>query len=496
VKTLGELLDGISIDGAAGGLPVTGIEYDSRRVEPGSVFFALPGSRQDGRAFAAQAVEKGAVAVVSESAAPAEFPATWIQVEHGRRALATMARRFFDYPDRRIRLTGITGTNGKTTTAYVMDQCLRALGRATGMVGTVEYRVLDAIRPAVNTTPESLDLARIFAEVAAGGGSDCTLEVSSHALELGRVYGFDFHTAIFTNLTRDHLDFHDTMERYFAAKQMLFHGAGGAPPRFAAINRDDEWGRRIQTAPGVELLSYGLNQGAAIRAVEVETGLEGLRFVIEHEARRLAVASRLTGVMNVYNLLAAFAGLIAAGIGAEQAAEAVSRRPGAPGRFERVDMGQPFLVVVDYAHTDDALRNVIQAARRLTKSRVITLFGCGGDRDRTKRPVMGRAAAELSDFVIVTSDNPRSEDPLLVINDILVGIQKCDTPFEVLADRREAIRRAIGEARPGDVVILAGKGHESYQVLPSGTIHFDDREAAGEILAALGYRRAGASDED
>jgi UDP-N-acetylmuramoyl-L-alanyl-D-glutamate--2,6-diaminopimelate ligase len=496
VKTLGELLEGISIDGAAGRLPVTGIEYDSRRVEPGSVFFAFPGSRQDGRAFAAQAVEKGAVAVVSESAAPAEFPAPWIQVEHGRRALALMARRFFDHPDRKIRLTGITGTNGKTTTAYVMDQCLRALGRGTGMVGTVEYRVLDQVRPAVNTTPESLDLARIFAEVAAGGGSDCTLEVSSHALELGRVYGFDFHTAIFTNLTRDHLDFHETMERYFAAKQMLFQGAGGAPPRFAAINMDDEWGRRIQTAPGVKVLSYGLNQGAAIRAVEVETGLEGLRFVIEYEAQRLAVTSQLTGVMNIYNLLAAFAGLLAAGIGAEQAAEAVSHCPGAPGRFERVDMGQPFLVVVDYAHTDDALRNVIQAARRLTKSRVITLFGCGGDRDRTKRPVMGRAAAELSDFVIVTSDNPRSEDPLLVINDILVGIQKCDTPFEVLADRREAIRRAIGEARAGDVVILAGKGHESYQVLPSGTIHFDDRETAGEILAALGYRRAGAGDED
>lgn len=496
MKTLGELLETVAMDKAVGLLPVLGIEYDSRRVQPGSVFFAFSGSRKDGREFAMEAVGKGAVAIVSESGAPPSFPAAWIQVEHGRRALAEMARRFHDYPDRKIRLTGITGTNGKTTTAYVIDQCLRGLGHRTGMIGTVEYRVLDETRAAVNTTPESLDLARIFADVAAGSGTDCTIEVSSHALELGRVHGFDFHTAIFTNLTRDHLDFHRTMERYFAAKQMLFEGAGGAPPRFAAINADDEWGRQIHTGPGVERLDYGLNEGASIRAVGVETGLAGLRFAVEYGARRLAVESKLTGVMNVYNLLASFAGLLALGIDAEQAAGAISRCPGAPGRFERIDRGQPFLVVVDYAHTDDALRNVIQAARKLTRSRVITMFGCGGDRDRTKRPVMGRAAAELSDYVIVTSDNPRSEDPLLIINDILVGIQKRDTPFEVQADRREAIRMAIAAARPGDVVILAGKGHEPYQILPSGTIHFDDRETAGEILAALGYQRAGAGDAD
>jgi len=496
VTTLGELLETVAHDEAASRIQVLGIEYDSRRVTPGSVFFAFAGSKLDGRQFAAQAIEKGAAAVVSESAAPANFPAPWIQVPHGRRTLATVARRFYDYPDRKLRLTGITGTNGKTTTAYVIDECLRALGRKTGMSGTVENRIIDKTYPAVNTTPESLDLARMFADVAAGGGTECTLEVSSHGLELGRVHGFDFHTAIFTNLTRDHMDLHQTMERYFAAKQMLFDGAGGAPPRFAVINHDDEWGRRIRVPQGAEVLGYGLSPDAPLRAVGIETGIDGVRFAVEHLGRRHTIVSKLTGVMNVYNLLAAFCGLIALGIDADQAAGQLSICRGAPGRFERVDLGQPFLVVVDYAHTDDALRNVIQAARRVTKARVITVFGCGGDRDRTKRPLMGIAAAELSDFVIVTSDNPRSEDPLLIINDILVGIQKCDTPFVVEAERREAIVRAIGEARPGDVVLLAGKGHESYQILPAGTIHFDDREEAGKVLAALGYGRSGVGDEN
>ncbi len=494
MKTLGQILATTDPGAVARDLGVEGIEYDSRRVEPGFVFFAFPGKFEDGRKFAAQAVEKGAVAVVSETGGPEGFPVPWIQVPHGRKALAEMARRFFDCPDQKIRLTGVTGTNGKTTTAYVIDQCLRALGRRTGMVGTVEYRVLDEVRPAVNTTPESLDLARIFSEVAAGGGTDCTLEVSSHALALGRVHGFDFHTAIFSNLTRDHLDFHETMEEYFAAKCLLFKGAGGKAPRFAAINRDDDWGRRIEAAPGTEMLTYGLKEGSAVRAIEVATGIEGLRFVIEWQGGRFSVTSKLTGVMNVYNLLAAFTSLLALEIDAGDAAAAVSNCPGAPGRFERVDFGQPFLVVVDYAHTDDALRNVIQAARRLTRARVITMFGCGGDRDKEKRPLMGKAAAELSDFVVVTSDNPRSEDPLKIINDIRVGVQKCETRFDVIPDRREAIRRTMAEARPGDVVILAGKGHENYQVLGSGTIHFDDREVAGEILASLGYRRNGSGD--
>ena len=491
MKTLGELFPAPPLPAEIRALAVSGLEYDSRRVQQGSVFFAFTGSRQDGREFALQAVERGASVVVSESAAPDGFPAPWIQVPHGRRALAEMARRFYDCPDHGVRLTGITGTNGKTTTAYLIDQCLRALGRKTGMVGTVEYRVLDEIRPAVNTTPESVDLVRIFAEVAAGGGTDCSLEVSSHALALGRVHGLDFHTAIFSNLTRDHLDFHETLEDYFAAKCMLFDGAGGAPPRFAAINADDEWGRRIPVSKVTEALSYGLKEGAAIRAMEVETGIGGLNFNINWRGDSYPVKSQLTGVMNVYNLTAAFAALVTLEVEPGQAAEVLGQCPGAPGRFQRVDCGQPFLVAVDYAHTDDALRNVIQAARKLTSGRVITMFGCGGDRDRKKRPMMGKAAAELSDYVVVTSDNPRSEDPLLIINDILVGVQKCDTRFDVAPDRREAIRKAIGEARPGEVVILAGKGHENYQVLKTATIHFDDREVAEETLASLGYSRAG-----
>ncbi|MBA3976015.1 MAG: UDP-N-acetylmuramoyl-L-alanyl-D-glutamate--2,6-diaminopimelate ligase [Candidatus Solibacter sp.] len=491
MKTLGELFPAPPLPADIRALPVSGLEYDSRKAGPGSVFFAFKGSSQDGRAFAPRAVERGAVAVVSESEAPAAFPAPWLQVPHGRRALAEMARRFFDCPDTKIRLAGVTGTNGKTTTAYLIDQSLRALGRKTGMVGTVEYRVLDEVRPAVNTTPESVDLVRIFAEVAAGGGTDCVLEVSSHALALGRVHGLDFHTAVFSNLTRDHLDFHTDMEEYFAAKCMLFAGAGGAAPRFVAINADDEWGARIPVAAGSEALTYGLKEGVSIRAMNVETGIGGLSFKISWRGEDYAVASKLTGLMNVYNLTAAFAALVTLDVDAVNAAQALSECAGAPGRFERVDRGQPFLVAVDYAHTDDALRNVIQAARKLTSARVIILFGCGGDRDRKKRPLMGRAAAEMSDYVVVTSDNPRSEDPLLIINDILVGVQKCETPYVVLPDRREAIRRAIAEARPGDVVILAGKGHEDYQVLNQGTIRFDDREVAEQTLASMGYAGGG-----
>ena len=468
---------------------VNSLEYDSRRVKKGALFFAFPGARADGRSFAMQAMNSGAVAVVSELPAPEGFQGNWIEVEHGRQALALAARNFLGRPDDRIALTGITGTNGKTTTAYLVDSILRAAGNTTALIGTIEYHLGGRVIPAVNTTPESLDLYRLLAELDEMGGKFATMEVSSHALALGRVYGLHFHTAVFTNLTRDHLDFHRTMENYFAAKQTLFTGAGAPAPRFAAINRDDEYGARMKAGAETQVMWYGLGKDATVRARHISSSFDGLRFEVQAGSERINIVSALIGRINVYNILAACCVGLSYGLPAETIARGIVECPAVPGRFERVDEGQPFVVVVDYAHTDDALRNVISMARSLEPKRVVTLFGCGGDRDRTKRPIMGQVAAELSDFVVLTSDNPRSEDPLDIMNDVLVGLRRKDTPCLVEPDRATAIRRAIEEARPGDILILAGKGHETYQVLKDRTIPFDDREVAREVLRGFGYRR-------
>ncbi len=468
---------------------IEGMEYDSRRVAPGYLFFAFPGSRADGRQFARDALARGARAVVADSAPPEDLEGCWIRVEHGRQAMALAARNFYGKPDERLGLTGITGTNGKTTTSYLVDSVLRAAGHTTAVIGTIEYHLAGRVLKAVNTTPESLDLVRLLAELEAAGGSHATMEVSSHALALGRVFGLRFHTAVFSNLTRDHLDFHGTMEDYFAAKQMLFEGAGGPPPPFAVLNRDDEYARRLKLHPRTEVLWYGLGPEAKLRARHISSGLQGLRFEIHYQKLRLPLESPLIGRINVYNIMAACGATLSYGIAPEAIAEGIAQLKAVPGRFERVDEGQPFLVVVDYAHTDDALRNVIAVARNLGPQRVITLFGCGGDRDRSKRPLMGQAAAEASDFVVLTSDNPRSEDPLAIMNDALVGIRRKDVPHVVEPDRAAAIARALKEAREGDIVILAGKGHETYQILKDKTIPFDDRAVAREVLRGYGYNR-------
>jgi UDP-N-acetylmuramoyl-L-alanyl-D-glutamate--2,6-diaminopimelate ligase len=468
---------------------VEGLEYDSRRVQPGFLFFAFPGSRTDGRRFAQDAVQRGAVAVASESPGPEGFAAPWIQVEHGRQALALASGTFYHHPDERVALTGITGTNGKTTTSFLIDSILRAAGKTTALVGTIEYHLAGRVLPAINTTPESLDVNRLLAELEQAGGTHATLEVSSHALALGRIYGLRFHTAIFTNLTRDHLDFHGAMEDYFAAKQILFSGAGAAPPCWAVLNRDDEWCRRLTLSPPTQVLWYGLGPGTQVRARHISSNLQGLRFEVHSRKLRFTVESPLLGRINVYNILAACAVALTYGTPPETIAAGVAQCPAVPGRFERIDEGQPFTVVVDYAHTDDALRNTLAVARGLDPQRVITLFGCGGDRDRTKRPLMGQVAAENSDFVVLTSDNPRSEDPLAIMNDALVGIRRTDVAHVVEPDRAAAIDRALKEARPGDIVVLAGKGHETYQVLKDKTIHFDDREVARSVLRGFGYRR-------
>ncbi len=488
--TLEQLLSGVRLRAALpeelGRRQVAGLDYDSRRVQAGFVFFAFAGARADGRAFAQAAVSSGAIAVVSDLASPEGFQGTWIQVEHGRQALAIAARNFYDRPDERLRLTGVTGTNGKTTTTFLIDSVLRAAGKTTALVGTIEYRLAGEIRPAVNTTPESLDLYRILHELEQTGGTHATMEVSSHALALGRVYGMTFHTAVFTNLTRDHLDFHQTMDNYFAAKRLLFAPEAAQPPRWSVINADDPRATGIQPSGG-EVLRYGFSDGADLKAADLKTTFEGLRFTAQHRGIKVQLASPLMGRINAYNILAACGAALSYGFDWNTIAAGIAECRRVPGRFETVSVGQPFLVAVDYAHTDDAIRNVIAVARELHPKRVITLFGCGGDRDRSKRPLMAMAAAEASDFVVLTSDNPRSEDPIAIMNDALVGLRRFDTPHLVEPDRAKAIRGALAEADAGDVVLLCGKGHEPYQILKDSVIHFDDREVARDVLKDLGY---------
>ncbi len=470
-------------------LHVAGIEYDSRKVEKDTLFFAFQGARVDGRQFAREAVARGACGVVSELPPAEDIAVPWIQVEHGRKALAVAARNFYARPDERVRFTGITGTNGKTTTAYLADAILRASGALTAMIGTIEYRLGEETRKAPNTTPESLDVIRLAAELEQRGGRYLTMEVSSHGLALARVYGIEFHTAVFTNLTRDHLDFHHTMEEYAAAKRLLFIPEDGAGPRWAILNADDRASVDMRPA-SAQIITYGISAGADLRAENIRSGFDGLHFDVLYQGQRQAFESPLVGRINVSNILAAVGVGLSYGMDLAAIAEGIRTCPPVPGRFERVDAGQPFLVVVDYAHTDDALRNVIQASRELaSQGRVITLFGCGGDRDRTKRPLMGMAAAELSDLVVLTSDNPRSEDPLGIMNDVMVGLGRYDTPYVAEPDRAKAIAYALGEAKPGDVVLLAGKGHETYQILRDRTIDFDDRETARQILGSLGYEK-------
>ena len=493
--TLGALLDGIETlplvprGDLSAHLPVSSLEYDSRRARPGSVFFALPGQKTDGTRFVPQAVELGAVAVISELPRPAGLPEgiAWAQVGSARRALALAAANFYDHPAAALDLVGITGTNGKTTTAFLTDSILREAGRRCGLFGTVLYRTPKRAALATHTTPESLDLLRLLAEVRDEGGSSAVLEVSSHALAQDRVWGLRFAAAVFTNLTRDHLDFHGTMENYFAAKRRLFEGAGSPAPRAGIVNFDDPYGRQL-VGLAERTVTYGLTRGADVLAQSYRLTADGLEFIAQTPAGPIALRSRLVGRVNVQNILAATAAALALGVAPDAISRGIERMRSVPGRFERVEAGQPFLVAVDYAHTDDALARLAETARELRlPGRILLLFGAGGDRDRAKRPLMGHAAGRGADLVVVTSDNPRSENPRDIIAEILPGLERTGTPFLVEPDRASAIALILGKAQTGDVVLLAGKGHEAYQVLADRTIAFDDREAARHALAALGY---------
>ncbi|MCS7025997.1 MAG: UDP-N-acetylmuramoyl-L-alanyl-D-glutamate--2,6-diaminopimelate ligase [Bryobacteraceae bacterium] len=468
---------------------VTGLRYDSRRVGPGDLFFAFAGSRTDGANFAQQALEQGAVAIVSESPKPQSFSGLWIQVEHGRQALSLACRNLYGPPEQKLSLVGITGTNGKTTTTSLVQAVFEAAGVKSAIFGTLGNQIGGVVYETANTTPESLDLYALFAQACSAGVSHVVMEVSSHALALGRVYAIGFHSAVFTNLTQDHLDFHGTMEAYFEAKTRLFQANGASAPDWAIINWDDPYGRQIPVAEQTRRIRYGFSPEADLRASDLEMSWDGLRFTVCYQGASSSVVSPLLGQFNVYNILAALGVGLSYGFDLPIIASGIPRCRAIPGRFERIEQGQPFLLIVDYAHTDDALRNAIQLARSLKPQRVITVFGCGGDRDRAKRPLMGMAAGELSDWVIVTSDNPRSEDPLNIINDILVGLRRYDTPHEVEPDRRKAIQRAVAQAQPGDLILLAGKGHENYQIVKDQKLPFDDRQVARQVLEESGYGR-------
>ena len=453
---------------------IADLAYDARAVGPGSLFFCVPGTRADGHDFAAEALANGAVALVVER--PLELVAVQLVVPSARAAMAVAADEFFGRPTEELQVAGVTGTNGKTTTAFLLYAILAAAGRRPGLLGTIESRVGGERRPAVRTTPEAIDLQREFREMLDAGDRSAAVEATSHGSTLGRLERVRFAALVFTNLTQDHLDFHGTLEAYFDAKRRLFTET--RPP--AAVNVGDEHGRRLasELRGQNELLTFGLTDDADLRADELELGPRGARF----KAGGIELETRLRGRFNVENILGAVAAARLLDIPDDAIAYGVKELRGVPGRFEAVDEGQPFAVLVDYAHTPDSLENVLRTARDLAQNRVLCVFGCGGDRDRGKRPLMGRIATELADIAIVTSDNPRSEDPEAIIAEILEGAADA----EAEPDRREAIARAIGEAGEGDVVVIAGKGHEQGQQFADRTIPFDDREVARETLRRLG----------
>jgi UDP-N-acetylmuramoyl-L-alanyl-D-glutamate--2,6-diaminopimelate ligase len=511
---LGQILEGIKDARLSGDpkTPIRGLAYDSRAVEPGFLFAALRGQKSDGNDYVEQAIDRGATAVLSRRA-PDRFGAkvVWVQVDNDRRGLALAARNYYGRPDGRMVMIGVTGTNGKTTVCFLLEAILREAGLKPCLLGTVMYRYNRDETKAGRTTPESLDLYRLLDRYATAGARSCVMEVSSHSLVLERVAGVDFKAAVFTNLTQDHLDFHGTMEAYFDAKAILFRDLSGAA--VAVLNADDPHARRLRSLTKARVVTFGQAEGADVRLASVHAAVTGTGIVLEvaaglgpegggaidgtagHRAPpagRLEVRSPLLGRPNALNMAAAAAAALALGVGREAVARGLESVTGVPGRFERIDEGQPFTVLVDYAHTDDALKNLLLAVRDLRPRRVVTVFGCGGDRDRGKRPLMGFAAATGSDVVVVTSDNPRSEDPMAIIEEILPGTRRSfigdpcgQTGKErclVIPDRKEAIRRALSLAEEGDCVVIAGKGHETYQILGERTIPFDDREVARELL--------------
>jgi UDP-N-acetylmuramoyl-L-alanyl-D-glutamate--2,6-diaminopimelate ligase len=488
---LRDLLQGVeaSIPISAQDLEIRQVACDSRKVKPRSLFFALHGAKADGNTFIRDAVSRGAAVIASEAPAPPFIPSSvaWIQVREARKALAITAANFFGHPANALQLVAVTGTNGKTTTTSLIDAIVKASGAKTGLFGTIAYHTPLGEYPAPNTTPESVDLQGFLAEIRDAGGRFGVLEASSHSLAMDRLWGCHFAAAVFTNLTREHMDYHKTFEDYFAAKKRLFEGTGAGAPEVAVLNSDDAYGKRL-AGLARKTVTYGLESDADITTRKFQLTFNGLAFTAQTPNGKVQVASSLVGRINVYNILAAIGAAQALRLSNEIIESGIRSLESVSGRFQRIDLGQPYFVVVDYAHTDDALENLIRTARELNpKGRIITLFGCGGGKDRTKRPVMGEVTGRLSDLTILSSDNPRTEDPLKIISDIIVGLQKTSGKYLIEPDREKAIGVAMEEARAGDIVLLAGKGHENYQILADATLEFDDRDMARRALRERGY---------
>jgi UDP-N-acetylmuramoyl-L-alanyl-D-glutamate--2,6-diaminopimelate ligase len=490
MATLEALITGLAHERLQGSSSrtVAGVTSDSRKVEPGWAFVAIEGEKVDGHSYIAEALARGAVALVVDrpfdcSSAP---HVTCVRVPNTRRALAQLANALHGRPSDQLRLIGVTGTNGKTTSTYLLEAVLRAHGATPGVIGTVTYRYADREQPASQTTPAPEDLQRLLREMVDAGVTHCVMEVSSHALAQDRVWGCRFAAALFTNLTQDHLDYHADMAAYYAAKARLFTAY---QPGVAVLNRDDPAGETLlRETPGPSI-TYGFSPEADVGVHHLEMDAGGIRLTARVQGHCYNLRSRLIGRHNVYNILGALATAHASALDLERAVVGIEQLTAVPGRFERVDAGQPFTVLVDYAHTPDALRNVLQAARGVAGGRVIAVFGAGGDRDRSKRPKMGRVAAEYADVAVITSDNPRTEPPMSIIRAIETGYLESGqtSQYHVIADRAQAIQEAIRLARVGDVVIIAGKGHETYQILGNERIPFDDRRVAMTALSQVGF---------
>ncbi|WP_409294464.1 UDP-N-acetylmuramoyl-L-alanyl-D-glutamate--2,6-diaminopimelate ligase [Peribacillus sp. SCS-26] len=465
---------------------IVSIENDHRLVKEGSLFICIKGYTVDGHDLAAQAVSRGAYAIIAEREVNASVPV--VMVPETAKAMAVLADAFYGHPTQSLRLIGITGTNGKTTTSHLIEKILSDAGSKTGLIGTMYTKIGDETQETKNTTPDSLTLQKIFSKMVKRDVTDAVMEVSSHALELGRVNGCDYDIAVFTNLTQDHLDFHGSMENYKFAKGLLFARLGSAfpagKPKFAVLNADDEASLDFAKYTAAQVITYGIDQPSDIRAMNLEITASGTSFTLQAFGNEHSVQLKLAGKFNVYNALAAIAAGLSAGIPLTGIIQSLSEVKGVSGRFELVDEGQDFSVIVDYSHTPDSLENVIRTVREFARGDVYTIVGCGGDRDRTKRPLMAKIACDLSTHAIFTSDNPRSEDPLEIIRDMEEGVKGQN--YLVIPDRKQAIGHAVSKAKNGDVIIIAGKGHETYQIIGSEILDFDDRQVARGFLVERG----------
>jgi len=486
---LADLLKGIEYTVIIGEIEVDikGIAYDSRQVEPGYLFVCISGFKTDGHLYIDQAIKNGACAVLIEKTIDHIDAVTVIMTVNNRRALALLASNFYDRPSHNMKVIGITGTNGKTTTTHLIKAILEEAGLKTGLMGTLYAQVDNKTIDFGHTTPEAPEVEKFMEICQDNKAQHLVMEVSSHALDLYRVDCIDFNIAVFTNLTQDHLDYHNNMEKYLASKLKLFNMITPENKNFVVVNADDNYSGDFIQAAKAKVYTYGLSDNSDIKATNVKIDLKGSQFTLSFKGLTTNIKVKLIGMFSIYNVLAAIAVSLGEGISLEIIKTALEKVNGVPGRFEQVDEGQDFTVVVDYAHTPDGLENILKTGRQLTTNRIITVFGCGGDRDRGKRPLMGEVAARYSDFCVVTSDNPRSEDPEAIINDIVPGLDRVkDSRYAIVIDRREAINHAVHLARPGDLLIIAGKGHETYQLVKDKVLDFDDRKVAIEFLKGLG----------